>query len=71
MRLNKWQLDCLCTISGLIAGISLGLTIYQQILGEIGGIIGAIAITVLGYLSQRPADARPITEQVEEVEVCG
>lgn len=69
MKLNKWQLDCFCTLCGLIAGVSLSLTIYQQIPSEIGGVIGGLAIAALGYLSQRPADARPTTEQVEENEV--
>lgn len=71
MKLNKWQLDCLSTIFGLTAGISAVLVTYDVVPKRIGGIVGGISTVLLGYITQRPADARPTTEQVEEKEIRG
>lgn len=69
MKLNKWQLDFLSTVFGLTAGISGVLVANQMITPQIGGTVGGISTVFLGYLTQRPADARPTTEQVEENEI--
>lgn len=69
MRLNKWQLDFLSTVLGLSAGISTVLVVNEIIPAKIGGTVGGLSTVFLGYLVQRPADARPTTEQVEENEV--
>lgn len=71
MRFNKWQLDFLSTVFGLTAGICTVLVTYEVIPKKVGGTVGGISAVVLGYLSQRPADARPTTEQAEEREVRG
>lgn len=69
MRLNKWQLDFLCSMCGLIIGTSIILTTSNVLPLHLGRIIEGIGIMVLGCLTQRPTDARPTTEQVEEHEV--
>lgn len=71
MRFNKWQLDFLSTILGLSAGISGVLVANEIIPPKIGGTVSGVSTVILGYLVQRPADARPTTEQVEEREVRG
>lgn len=66
MKLNKNQLDTLATIFGAIAGIC-GVLLTQEIgdrktLGTVGG----VSTVLLGIVTQRPADAHPTTEDVEE-----
>lgn len=68
MRLNKWQLDFLSTLFGLIAGISAVLVTYEVVPPKLGGTVGGISTVLLGCITQRPADARPTTEQVEDRE---
>lgn len=66
LRLNKPQLDLLATIFGAIAGIA---TVFiTQDVGDrkIVGTIGGCATVLLGIVSQRPTDAHPTTEDVEE-----
>lgn len=69
MKLNKWQLDFLSTVFGLSAGISGVLVANEVVSPKVGGTIGGVSTVILGYLVQRPTDARPTTEQVEETEV--
>lgn len=71
MRFNKWQLDFLSTVFGLTAGISAVLVTYDVVPKRVGGTIGGISTVLLGYVTQRPTDARPTTEQVEERETRG
>lgn len=69
MKFNKRQLDFLSTALGLAAGISGVLVANDIISPKVGGTVGGLSTVFLGYLVQRPADARPTTEQVEEREV--
>lgn len=66
MKLNKYQLDLLSTIFGTIAGLC-GVLITQEI-GDrkLVGTIGGFATVLLGVITQRPADASPTTEDLEE-----
>jgi hypothetical protein len=68
MKLSKRQLDSLATILGIIAGVSGVLVEFEVIPQKIGGAIGGIATIALGYIVQRPADAHPTTEEVEDLE---
>ena len=66
MKLNKYQLDLLATLFGAIAGIS---TVFlTQEIGEpkTVGTVGGVATVFLGIITQRPANAAPNTEDVEE-----
>lgn len=66
IRLNKNQLNTLATILGAIAGIA---TVFiTQDLGDrkILGTIGGCATVLLGIVTQRPANAAPTTEDIEE-----
>ena len=69
MKLNKAQLDFLSTLFGIIAGISGVLVVNGYLDAKLGGTIGGISTVLLGYVTQRPADARPTTEQLEEEEI--
>lgn len=69
MRLNKNQLDYLGTGLGIIAAIATVLTAQEIIPKKIGGTVGGVATALLGFVVQRPADASPTTEDVEEAEV--
>ncbi len=65
-RLNKNQLDLLATIFGAIAGIA---TVFiTQDLGDrkVVGTVGGCATVLLGIVTQRPANAAPTTEELEE-----
>ena len=66
MKLNKYQLDLLATIFGAIAGIC-GVLATQEV-GDrkVTGTIGGVATVLLGVVSQRPANASPTTEDLEE-----
>ena len=66
MKLNKYQLDLLATIFGAVAGIC-GVLITQEV-GDrkIVGTVGGCATVLLGIITQRPADASPTTEDLEE-----
>lgn len=66
VKFNKNQLDLLGTIFGAIAGIC---TVFvTQKIGDIKvvGTIGGVSTVLLGIVTQRPADAHPTTEDVEE-----
>lgn len=69
MSLNKRQLDTLATVFGAIAGICLVLSNQQVGNSKIVGTIGGISTVLLGIITQRPADASPTTEEVEEEEI--
>ena len=66
MKLNKYQLDLLATIFGAIAGIC-GVLVTQEV-GDrkVTGTVGGVATVILGIITQRPADASPTTEDLEE-----
>ena len=66
MKLNKYQLDLLATIFGAIAGIC-GVLVTQDV-GDhkVTGTVGGVATVMLGIITQRPADASPTTEDLEE-----
>lgn len=66
IKLNKNQLDLLATIFGAIAGICFVLTNQQVGDRKVVGTVGGIATVLLGIITQRPADAHPTTEDVED-----
>lgn len=68
MKFDKWQLDCLSTALGFGSGFSLILVAYKLLPLEWGLFISGTGLVFLGYVSQRPADIRPTTYDVEEVE---
>lgn len=69
IKLNKPQLDLLATIFGLIAGICTVLINQEVGNSKLIGTIGGISTVALGVIAQRPANALPTTEEVEEEEV--
>lgn len=69
MKLNKNQLDLLGTFLGVVAGISTVLSTQGVIDGKVGGSVSGIATVLLGVVVQRPTDAEPTTQQVEQEEV--
>lgn len=69
MRLNKNQLDLFGTVLGLVAGVSTVLTTQGVIDQKVGGSVSGIATVLLGVVVQRPTDAEPTTQQVEQEEV--
>lgn len=66
MKLNKKQLDVLSTILGAIAGIATVLGTQEVINPKLAGTVGGVATVMLGVVTQRPADAHPTTEEVEQ-----
>lgn len=66
MKLNKNQLDLLATIFGAIAGISTVLATQQVGNPKVIGTIGGVSTVLLGVITQRPANASPTTEDIEE-----
>lgn len=66
VKLNKNQLNLLGTIFGAIAGICTVLS--NQNLGDrkVVGTVGGLSVVFLGIVTQRPADAHPTTEDVED-----
>ncbi|MBW4592442.1 MAG: hypothetical protein KME46_05865 [Brasilonema angustatum HA4187-MV1] len=69
MKLNKNQLDVLGTFLGVVAGVSTVLSTQGVIDQKVGGSVGGIATVLLGVVVQRPTDAEPTTQQVEQEEV--
>jgi hypothetical protein len=69
MKLNKNQLDLFGTVLGLVAGVSTVLTTQGVIDQKVGGSVSGIATVLLGVVVQRPTDAEPTTQQVEQEEV--
>jgi hypothetical protein len=67
MKLNKTQLDRYSTLFGLIAAIATVLTTQEVIPKKWGGSISGVAIALVGYLTQRPADSSPTTEDAEDL----
>lgn len=66
MKLNKKQLDILASVFGAVAGIATVLGTQQVIDSKIAGTVGGISTVLLGVIAQRPADAHPTTEDIEE-----
>ena len=66
MKLNKYQLDLLGTIFGAIAGICGVLVTTEVGDRKVTGTVGGVATVMLGIITQRPADASPTTEDLEE-----
>ena len=66
MKLNKYQLDLLGTILGAIAGICSVLVTQDVGDRKVVGTVGGVATVILGIVVQRPADAHPTTEDLEE-----
>ena len=66
MKLNKYQLDLLATIFGAIAGICSVLVTQEVGDRKVTGTVGGVATVLLGIVSQRPANASPTTEDLEE-----
>ncbi len=66
MKLNKYQLDLLGTIFGIISGLC-GVLVTQEV-GDrkVVGTVGGFATVLLGVVVQRPADASPTTEELED-----
>ncbi len=66
MKLNKYQLDLLGTVFYAIAGIC-GVLVTQEV-GDrkVTGTVGGVATVLLGVVTQRPANASPTTEELEE-----
>ncbi|MGH8002949.1 MAG: hypothetical protein ACREPR_26820, partial [Brasilonema sp.] len=56
-------------ILGVVAGVSTVLTTQGVIDGKVGGSVSGIATVLLGVVVQRPTDAEPTTQQVEQEEV--
>ncbi|WP_009631027.1 hypothetical protein [Synechocystis sp. PCC 7509] len=66
IKLNKNQLDLLGTIFGAIAGICAVLVTQEVGDAKTVGTIGGVATVLLGVVTQRPANAAPTTEDIEE-----
>lgn len=66
MKLNKYQLDLLGTIFGATAGICTVLITQNVGDKQVIGTVGGVSTVLLGIVTQRPADAHPNTEDVEE-----
>lgn len=65
-KLSKPQLDLLGTVFGVVAGCC-GVLVTNQVGDQkIIGTIGGVATVLLGYVTQRPANAHPNTEDIEE-----
>ena len=69
IRLNKPQLDLRATIFGLTAGICTVLINQEVGNPKLIGTIGGISTAILGVITQRPANALPTTEDLEEEEI--
>lgn len=65
-KLNKNQLDLLATIFGAIAGICTVLITQDVGDSKTVGTVGGVSTVLLGIITQRPANAHPNTEDVEE-----
>lgn len=66
MRLNKWQLDLLSTLLGLVSGFSFILYANDFLPYKIAFTFGGLGIMLLGYFSQRPTDGHPNTTEAED-----
>ena len=71
LKLNKQQLDKLTTLLGFIGGLSGVLATNEVPPIKFWSLVAALAIFLLGFLTQRPAAARPTTEQAEEQKLDG
>lgn len=68
LKLNKQQLDFIATVLGVIGGIATVLGTNQVIDGKIAGSVSGVSLVLLGAVTQRPATAKPTTEELEEKE---
>lgn len=66
IKLNKNQLDFLGSVFGAIAGICTVLITQQVGDARIIGTIGGISTVLLGVVVQKPANAIPTTEDLED-----
>lgn len=66
IKLNKSQLDNASTAIGLILAILIPLNTYDYLPKRETSCVIAILIAVGGYLTNKPATARPTTEEVED-----
>lgn len=66
IKLNKRQLDALSTILGLIGGISGVFALNDVGDRKIASTIAGVSTVLLGYITNKPATARPNTEDLEE-----
>lgn len=66
INLNKRQLDLLGTVFGAVAGICTVLITQEVGSPKVLGTIGGVSTVLLGIITQRPTNASPTTEEVEE-----
>lgn len=65
LRLNKYQLDNLASLVGLVGGVSVVLTAQGYLKENLGLSISGICVVLNGYLTNKPANARPDTDDAE------
>lgn len=65
LKLSKKDLNLFATILGIVGGISLVLGGNDVIPQKIANSIAGICTILSGYLVQKPADAHPTTEELE------
>lgn len=68
-KFNKPQLDALATLVGLIGGIASVFALNDVGDKKMYSTIAGVSTVLLGYLANKPAAARPTTEEVEEEEI--
>jgi len=68
LRLNKYQLDNIASIVGLIGGISVVLTAQGYLEEKFGLSVSGVCVVLNGYLTNKPANASPDTEEAENIE---
>ena len=66
IKLNKSQLDSATTAIGLVLAILIPLNTYDYLPKRETNCAIAILVAVAGYLTNKPATARPTTEEVED-----
>ncbi len=71
MKFSKRQLDSIATLLGAIMTTCGILLTYEVGDRKIVGMVGAFALGIHGWVTQKPADAHPTTEEVEDLETSG